>query len=102
MAAYLLAQWILAGLQHGCGYGFPFDRPLLVLAQRAQEAYVQLELLLAENQSGDWRSRLPLHHLAGELKSLVHDYPLKHNLSRLETYGQIFEDQPVQERGQRG
>lgn len=91
LAAYLLAQWILAGLQQGCGYGFPFDRPLLVLAQRAQEAYAQLQSLLSENQSGDWRCRLPLHHLAGELKPLVHDYPLKHNLSRLETYGQIFD-----------
>ena len=91
LAAYLLAQWILAGLQQGCGYGFPFDRPLLVFAQRAQEAYAQLESLLSENPSGDWRCRLPLHHLAGELKPLVHDYPLKHNLSRLETYGQIFD-----------
>jgi hypothetical protein len=91
LAAYLLAQWILAGLQQGCGYGFPFDRPLLLLAQRAQEAYAQLQSLLSENQSGDWRCRLPLHHLAGELKSLVHDYPLKHNLSRLETYSQIFD-----------
>jgi hypothetical protein len=91
LAAYLLAQWILAGLQQGWGYGFPFDRPLLVLAQRAQEACAQLESLLSENRSGDWRCRVPLHHLAGQLKPLVHDYPLKHNLSRLETYGQIFD-----------
>jgi len=91
LAAYLLAQWILAGLQHGCGYGFPFDRPLLMLAQRAQAAYAQLQSLLSENQPRDWRCRLPLHHLAGELKPLVHDYPLKHNLSRLETYGLIFD-----------
>jgi len=91
LTAYLLAQWILAGLQQGCGYGFPFDRPLLVLTQRAQEAYGQLESILAENHHGDWRRYRPLHYLAGELKSLVHDYPLKHNLSRLKTHGQIFD-----------
>ena len=91
LAAYLLAHWILAGLHQGCGYGFPFDRPLLALAQRAQEAYAQLELVLSEPPSGDWRPQVPLHHLAGELKDLVHDYPLKHNLSRLETHGQVFD-----------
>jgi hypothetical protein len=91
LTAYLLAQWILAGLQQGCGYGFPFDRPLLVLTQRAQEAYGQLESILAENHHSDWRRYRPLHHLAGELKGLVHDYPLKHNLSRLETHGQVFD-----------
>jgi hypothetical protein len=91
LAAYLLAHWIVAGREQGCGYGFPFDRPLLVLAQRAQETYAQLQLLLDENPSGDWRRWLPLHHLAGELKSLVHDYPLKHNLSRLESHGTVFD-----------
>lgn len=91
LAAYLLAHWILAGLQQGCGYGFPFDRPLLVLAQRAQEAHAQLQSILSENHPDDWRRYLPCQHLARELKELVHDYPLKHNLSRLETHGQVFD-----------
>lgn len=46
-AAYLLAHWILAGLQQGQGYGFPFDRPLLALARRAQEVSAQLQSLIA-------------------------------------------------------
>jgi hypothetical protein len=37
LAAYLLAHGVLAGLQPGQGYGFPFDRPLLALARRATE-----------------------------------------------------------------
>jgi hypothetical protein len=91
LAAYLLAHWILAGLQQGHGYGFPFDRPLLVLARRAQEAHAHLQSLLSDKQPADWRRNVPLHHLVGELHALVHDYPLKHTLHRLETYSQVFD-----------
>jgi len=91
LAAYVLAHWIVAGLQQGHGYGFPFDRPLLVLVRRAQKAYAQLQSLLSENQSGDWRHNVPFHHLAGELRDLIHDYPLKHTLNRLEIYSQVFD-----------
>jgi hypothetical protein len=91
LAAYLLAHWIVAGLEQGCGYGFPFDRPLLALAHRAQEAYAQLQRLLDEAPSGDWQRWVPLRHLDRELKGLVHDYPLKHNLRRLETHGKVFD-----------
>ena len=91
LGAYVLAHWILAGLQQGHGYGFPFDRPLLTLVRRAQTAYAHLQWLLSENQTGDWRRHVPFHHLAGELHDLVHDYPLKHTLNRLETYSQVFD-----------
>ncbi len=33
-AIYLLALWALQGKHEGDGYGFPFDRPLLVFAER--------------------------------------------------------------------
>jgi hypothetical protein len=91
LATYVLAHWIVAGLQQGHGYGFPFDRPLLVLVHRAQKAHTQLQSLLSEKEPGDWRRHVPFHHLAGELHDLVHDYPLKHTLSRLETYSQVFD-----------
>ena len=81
----------MAGLQQGHGYGFPFDRPLLILIRWAQKAYAQLQSLLSENPTGDWRRNVPFHHLAGELYDLVHDYPLKHVLNRLETYSQVFD-----------
>ena len=91
LAAYLLAHWVLAGLQQGHGYGFPFDRPLLALARRAQEAQAQLQSLIAEPQPGDWRRNLPFHHLALALHDLVRDYPLKKTLDRLETLSQVFD-----------
>jgi len=91
LAAYLLAHWILAGLQQGQGYGFPFDRPLLALARRAQEVYAQIQSLLALNSSEVWRRNLPFHHLGRDLHDLVSDRPLGHTLNRLETHSQLFD-----------
>ena len=36
-ATYLLALWALQGKHEGDGYGFPFDRPLLIFAERIME-----------------------------------------------------------------
>jgi hypothetical protein len=94
LAAYLLAHWVLAGLQQGRGYGFPFDRPLLALARRAQEAHAQLQALISLAQQSpdkDWQRNLPFHHLLQDLRDLVHDHPLKHTLNRLENHGQLFD-----------
>jgi hypothetical protein len=63
LAAYLLAHWILTGLEQGQGYGLPFDRPLLTLARRAQEVSAQLQSFIALGSSEDWRCNLPFHHL---------------------------------------
>ena len=91
LAAYLLAHWILAGLQQGQGYGFPFDRPLWVLARRAQEVYGQLQSLVSLGPSNNWRRNLPFHHLGLDLQDLVNDRPLGHTLNRLETHSQLFD-----------
>jgi hypothetical protein len=40
---YALILWILDGKNQGGGYGFPFDRPHLVFAQRLCSAYAQLQ-----------------------------------------------------------
>ena len=91
LAAYLLAHWILAGLQQGQGYGFPFDRPLLALTRRALEVYAQLQSFIALCLSEDWRCNLPFHHLRQDLQDLVNDRPLGHTLNRLETHSQLFD-----------
>jgi len=91
LAAYLLAHWVLAGLQQGQGYGFPFDRPLLALARRAQEVYAQLQSLISLGRGEDWKRNLPFHHLGLDLQDLVNDRPLGHTLNRLETHSQLFD-----------
>lgn len=91
LGAYLLAHWVLAGLQQGRGYGFPFDRPLLELARRAQEAQAQIESLLAEEPPGAWQRNRPFLRLARELRRLLQDYPLKQTLKRLEAHSRLFD-----------
>jgi hypothetical protein len=92
LAAYVLAHWVLAGLQQGHGYGFPFDRPLLALAGRAQEVHAQLQPILAAGlQQRDWRLSRPLAGLAAELRDLVNDAPLQPILSRLDSYSRLFD-----------
>lgn len=91
LAAYLLAHWILEGLQQGQGYGFPFDRPLLALARRAQEVHAHLPSLISLGSRENWRRNLPFHHLGLDLKDLVNDRPLGHTLTRLETHAQLFD-----------
>ena len=91
LAAYLLAHWILAGLHQGQGYGFPFDRPLLELARRAQEVSAQLQSLIALSSREDWRRNLPFHHLRLDLQDLANDRPLAKTLNRLESHSQLFD-----------
>jgi len=91
LAAYLLAHWILAGLHQGQRYGFPFDRPLLVLARRAQQVYCQLQSLITLGDGEDWRRNLPFHHLGLDLQDLVKDRPLGRTLDRLESHSQLFD-----------
>lgn len=92
LAAYLLAHWVLAGRQQGHGYGFPFDRPLLATARRAQEVFAQLEALLPTlRRSGNGRENRPLHQLRLELEPLVTDRPLRRTLDRLQSYSLLFD-----------
>jgi len=91
LAAYLLAHWILAGLHEGQGYGFPFDRPLLVLARRAQHVHSQLQSFIALGRGEEWRRNLPFHHLGLDLQDLVKDRPLGDTLNRLESHSRLFD-----------
>lgn len=46
-SAYSMTLWIMQGKHTGDGYGFPFDRSLLVFAERHLEVQHQLPTLLA-------------------------------------------------------
>ncbi len=91
LAAYLLAHWVLAGLQQSRGYGFPFDRPLLALAQRAQEVHAHLQSLKTLPPGELWRHHLPFHHLDLDLRPLASDRALGRTLQQLQTSIPLFE-----------
>jgi hypothetical protein len=91
VAAYTLAHWILAGLQQGHGYGFPFDRPLAHLARRAQQVFAHLASLQDLQLRGQWRDNLPWHQLRQDLQSLLEDRPFWRDLSLLETKAEVFD-----------
>ena len=91
IAAYLLAHWILAGLQQGQGYGFPFDRPLMALAERAQQVHAHLQSLISLSSDQEWRHNLPFHHLGLDIEALVHDRPLARTIKGLQTHSQLLD-----------
>lgn len=92
LAAYLFGHWIIDGLHQGRGYGFPFDRPLLTLALRAQQVQAQLNSQLSPHRSEDWRRDLPFVHLAQDLRGLLSDHLLERTLKQLETRGQVLDE----------
>lgn len=63
-AAYSLALWALQGKHCGDGYGFPFDRPLLVFAERVIELSALLSDLIHLLPAGDRQDNQPLFNLA--------------------------------------
>jgi hypothetical protein len=63
-AAYSLALWALQGKHCGDGYGFPFDRPLLVFAERVIELSTLLSDLIHPLPTGDRQDNQPLFKLA--------------------------------------
>ena len=91
LGAYTLAHWILAGLQQGHGYGFPFDRPLVHFARRAQEVFAQLSSLQDLQLRGQWRDNLPWHQLRQDLQDLLEDRPFWRNSTLLNTKAEVFD-----------
>lgn len=59
--AYALAQRVLQGKKAGEGYGFPFDRPLLVFAERRLELHRRLPAIMNVYLRDQWQDNKPLY-----------------------------------------
>jgi hypothetical protein len=68
ISAYGLILWALEGKNQGYGYGFPFDRPHLVFAQRLRSIYRQLQEIKKMQLRGQWRDNRPLYKLSNDLE----------------------------------
>lgn len=91
LCAYSLIQWALAGKHQGRGYGFPFDRPYVVLANRLRNLYAQIERIKGIHLRGEWRDNTPLFKLSCELKPIFSDTSLQRALVQIDAKIKVFD-----------
>jgi hypothetical protein len=90
-AAYSLALWALQGKHCGDGYGFPFDRPLLVFAERLIELSAFLSDLIHLLPTGDRQANQPLLKLARIASRARKDIGLRQAVEELRWRSQTFD-----------
>ncbi|MDP2816596.1 MAG: hypothetical protein Q8O19_07960 [Rectinemataceae bacterium] len=96
-STYSLVLWALRGKHKGCGYGFPFDRPLLEFAERLLELGRRLPKFLdllapKENLSqNDRKSMKTLIKLAKHASNVAKDPELNKAISELRWRAEIFD-----------
>jgi hypothetical protein len=91
LGAYSLIQWALEGKTQGQGYGFPFDRPQVVFAQRLLLVDEQLEQIKDIHLRGQWRDNIPLYKLSCQLQKVAADTGLRRMLAAIEVKIQVFD-----------
>jgi hypothetical protein len=92
ISTYGLILWILDGKNQGNGYGFPFDRPHFVCAQRLCSIYLQLEQFKNIELRDQWRDNRPLYTLSCELEPVFCDKILRRTLTEMEPKIQVFDE----------
>ena len=92
ISAYGLILWVLDGKHQGDGYGFPFDRPHVIFAQRLLTVYTQLQDIKKIELRGNWRDNRPLYKLSCALETVCSDKVLRRTLADLETKTEVFDE----------
>ena len=92
ISAYGLVLWTLDGKNQGDGYGFPFDRPHFVFAQRLLSVYRQLQEIKTLQLRGQWRDNRPLYKFSNELEVVFSDKVLQRALTQMEPKMRIFDE----------
>ena len=87
--AYSLIQWALDGKNQGHGYGFPFDQPLFVFAQRLHIAYDYCNRL--KNRGDAKISARAFGKLANDLKPFIKDPMVGRALVQIKGKIKIFD-----------
>jgi hypothetical protein len=92
ISAYGLILWTLDGKHQGDGYGFPFDRPHVVFAQRLLSVYGQLQAIKKIQLRGQWRDNRPLYKLSCNLEPVCCDKALQRLLADLKPKIAVFDE----------
>lgn len=90
-STYSLALWCLQGKHSGDGYGFPFDRPLLMFAERLLELDRRLPEVLDLVPDDHRRDCQSLFKLARESAAVADDSALCHAVEELRWRSQVFD-----------
>jgi hypothetical protein len=91
ISAYSLIQWTLDGKNQGGGYGFPFDRPHLVFAQRLARACSQLHDVRRPNTRGAAAVDRILFKLVRDLKMVTSDACLHEIMETMKRKTTVFD-----------
>jgi len=91
VGAYTLIQWALKGRTEGDGYGFPFDRPHLTIAQRLRHLNAEIERIKDIHLRGQWRDNDPYFKIHIALKPLIKDKTLWKAVEAIEAKITVFE-----------
>ena len=91
ISAYTLIQWSLNGNAEGRGYGFPFDRPHLVLANRLRRMNAHIEQIKDIHLRGNWRDNGPYFKIHVALKPIMKDKALWKAVEAIEKNIVVFE-----------
>ena len=88
---YALIQWTLRGKSEGHGYGFPFDHPHLVFAQRIRRLHGELEKLQTLQLRGEWEDNKPYFKIYLGLAKIMRDRTLWKTVAAIEEKINVFE-----------
>ena len=91
VGVYTLIQWALNGKTQGDGYGFPFDRPHLVFAQRLRHVNTEVERIKDIHLRGQWQDNDPYFKIHIALKPLIKDKTLWKAVETIEAKITVFE-----------
>jgi len=91
VSAYTLIEWALRGKSESHGYGFPFDRPHLVFAERLRRLNADIERIKDIHLRGEWRDNCPYFKVHAALKPIIKDKVLWKAIEVMEEKIAVFE-----------
>ena len=91
ISAFSLIEWILEGMKQGDGYGFPFDRPHVVFAQRLRVASSRLPSVPKPKGRAVRAVARTLHKLSRDLKIIASDTVLQETIGEIRRKADVFD-----------
>ncbi len=91
ISAFSLIEWILEGKKQGDGYGFPFDRPQVVFAQRLLDASSRLASVSKPKGQAVCAVARILHKLSRDLKTIASDTVIQETIREVQGKAEVFD-----------